>query len=61
MATLNPAEHFGLDHLMGGIGPGKLADMVVLDRNIFTIPKDEIKEVQVETTIVGGEIVFRRS
>ena len=30
MATLNVAEHFGLDHLIGGIAPGKYADLVVL-------------------------------
>ncbi len=30
MATLNVAEHFGLDHAIGGIAPGKLADMVII-------------------------------
>ncbi len=30
MATLNVAEHFGIDHLVGGIAPGKYADMVLL-------------------------------
>ena len=45
----------------GSIEPGKLADMVVLDRDILTIPEKEIKEVKVETTVVGGEIVYQRS
>ena len=45
----------------GSIEPGKLADMVVLDRDIFAIPEDEIKEIKVETTIVGGEIVYNMS
>jgi predicted amidohydrolase YtcJ len=45
----------------GSIEPGKLADMVVLDRDILTIPEEEIKEVKVETTVVGGEIVYQRS
>jgi predicted amidohydrolase YtcJ len=45
----------------GSIEPGKLADIVVLDRDILTIPADEIKEVKVETTIVGGEIVYQRN
>lgn len=30
MATLNPAEHFGLDHLIGGIAPGRFADILIL-------------------------------
>ncbi len=29
-ATLNVAEHFGLDHVIGGIAPGKMADMVII-------------------------------
>ncbi|MCA1787170.1 MAG: amidohydrolase family protein, partial [Desulfobacteraceae bacterium] len=29
-ATLNVAEHFGLDHVIGGIAPGKIADMVII-------------------------------
>ena len=45
----------------GSLEPGKLADMVVLDRDILTISEEEIKEVKVETTVVGGEIVYQRS
>jgi len=30
MATLNAAEHFSLDHLVGGIAPGRLADLVII-------------------------------
>ncbi len=30
MVTLNPAEHFGLDHLLGGISPGRFADILIL-------------------------------
>ena len=45
----------------GSIEAGKLADMVVLDRDILTIPEKEIKEVKAETTVVGGEIVYQRS
>jgi len=30
MATLNPAAHFGLDHLIGGIAPGRFADILIL-------------------------------
>lgn len=30
MVTLHPAEHFGIDHLVGGIAPGRYADMLIL-------------------------------
>ncbi len=30
MASLNPAEHFGLDHLVGGLAPGRFADILLL-------------------------------
>ena len=36
---------------------GKFADMVVLSKDIFTIPNDEIKDVVVEMTIFDGKII----
>jgi len=45
----------------GSITPGKLADMVVLSDDIFSIPKDEIKDVRVMTTIVGGKVLYTRA
>ena len=48
------------DDIKGSIEAGKLADMAVLDRDILSIPAEEIKDMQVEMTIVGGKIVFRR-
>lgn len=42
----------------GSIEPGKLADMVVLSDNIFTIPPERIPEVRVVRTIVDGMTVF---
>jgi len=35
--------------------------MVVLDRDILTIPADEIIDIKVEMTIIGGEIVYPRN
>ena len=58
--TINGAYASFEETRKGSLEPGKLADMVVLDRDILTIPEDEIKEVKVETTIVGGEIVYQR-
>jgi predicted amidohydrolase YtcJ len=51
---------FGWDEKLGSIEAGKLADMVVLQRNIFEIPTDEIDAVRVERTLLGGKIVYDR-
>src|SRR5206468_8156614 len=45
----------------GSIQPGKLADLLVLDRDYLTIPADQIKDIQPVMTIVGGKIVFDAS
>ena len=42
----------------GSLTPGKLADVVVLSKDIMTVPEDEILEAQVVYTIVGGKIVY---
>ncbi len=42
----------------GSIEPGKLADLVVLDRNIFEIPAEEIHAVKVALTILEGKVVY---
>jgi hypothetical protein len=48
------------ENIKGSLEKGKLADMVVLDRDIFTIPKEEIKDVRVDLTIIGGVVRFQR-
>ncbi len=48
------------EHLKGSIEPGKLADFAVLDRDYMTCPEDEIKDIKVLCTVVGGETVFSR-
>ena len=42
----------------GSITPGKLADMVLLDEDIFSIPPEKIREVRVLKTFVGGKLIF---
>ncbi len=44
----------------GSLEPGKLADYVILEKNIFEIPAEEIRNVNVLHTIVGGKTVFER-
>lgn len=43
---------------LGAIQPGKLADLVVLDRDYLTIPADQIKEIKPVLTMVGGRVVY---
>jgi predicted amidohydrolase YtcJ len=43
----------------GRICEGYLADLVVLDQNIFEVPPEKIAEARVRTTIVGGRIVYQ--
>jgi hypothetical protein len=39
---------------------GKLADLVVLERNLFEVPAEELHAVRVMRTIVEGKTVFQR-
>ncbi len=48
------------EKLKGTIEPGKLADMVVLSRDIFTIDPVEIEKVRVDVTVFDGRIVYQR-
>ncbi len=47
-----------LDEQTGSIEVGKLADLAVIDRNLFEHPVDEIADAHVEQTFVEGERVF---
>ncbi|MCT4564837.1 MAG: amidohydrolase [Maledivibacter sp.] len=48
------------EEIKGQIQKGMVADMIILDKDIFDIPLGEIKDVQVKMTIFDGEIVFSR-
>lgn len=43
---------------LGTLEPGKLADLVVLDRDYMTIPAEEIFDIEPVMTVVGGRIVY---
>lgn len=49
------------ESVKGSITPGKLADMVILSDDIFSIRPEAIRDVKVETTIVGGKVVWQAS
>jgi predicted amidohydrolase YtcJ len=44
----------------GSLKAGKLADMVILDCDIFTVPPHEIRDAKVDVTIVDGKVVWDR-
>ena len=56
--TVNNAYAAGEEAIKGTLEPGKLADIVVLDRDPFGIAPAEIKDLKVLLTIVGGRIVY---
>jgi predicted amidohydrolase YtcJ len=46
-----------MEEKIGSIEPGKLADLVVLDRDYFSVPDVQIKQIRSELTVVDGRIV----
>ncbi len=55
--TINAAYALRQDDETGSIEVGKLADLVVLDRNLFDLPADSIHTVKVTRTLLGGRTV----
>ena len=60
MLTLNGAIQNREEHYKGSIEPGKVADMVLLDRNLLTIDDESIKEIKVEKTMLDGTFIYER-
>ena len=46
------------ENLKGSIEPGKLADFVVLEKDIMTAPENELREIKISGTFVGGKKVY---
>jgi hypothetical protein len=59
-ATLGGAYAECAEAEKGSIAPGKLADFVVLDRDLFRIRAEEIQEARVAMTLCGGKVVYQR-
>lgn len=58
--TINSAKALGLQDRAGSLKVGKDADIVVLDRNLFTIPASDIARTQVDLTFFRGKEVYAR-
>jgi len=48
-----------MEERQGSLAPGKLADLVVVDRDIFTCEPMAIRDTQVLGTLIGGEWKYR--
>jgi len=55
--TIDAARASFEEDVKGSLEPGKLADLVVLDRDLTRIPPEEIREARVLLTVVGGRVV----
>ena len=55
--TINSAYVNGIDDVSGSIAVGKLADLIILNRNLFEIPIKKLSETEVLLTLFGGQPV----
>jgi hypothetical protein len=60
MYTYNAARAGFEERIKGSIAPGKMADLVILNRDPTRVPPDELKEMEVEMTILNGEVLWGR-
>ena len=58
--TLGSAYAEFMEDRKGMIKKGYLADMVILNQDLMTIPHDRIMSTKIDTTIVGGKVVYQR-
>ena len=58
--TINNATAAFEENVKGSITPGKWADLVVLSGDFFAVPEADIPDIQIDITIVGGQIRYRR-
>jgi predicted amidohydrolase YtcJ len=57
MHTIWPAYFQLEEKAKGSLEPGKLADLVVIDRDYLTCPEDEIRQIEPLATMVEGKVV----
>jgi predicted amidohydrolase YtcJ len=57
--TMNAAYTLRQETTTGSLEVGKLADLIVLDRNFFNVPDEDIANIKVLQTVVGGRIVYQ--
>ncbi len=60
LATRNGAYIGFEEQSKGSLEQGKLADFIVIDRDILSVPHEQLKDIQVLKTFVGGKLVYER-
>jgi len=58
--TINNAYLNREEKTKGSLEPGKLADLIVIDRDVLTCPAKDVAKTSVLYTIVGGKVVYER-
>ncbi|HZK02105.1 MAG TPA: amidohydrolase family protein [Anaerovoracaceae bacterium] len=58
--TFGSAYGVGRENELGTLEAGKLADIIIVDRNLFAVSHDEIRKAKVDMTIMDGDIVYER-
>ncbi|MCY1646620.1 amidohydrolase [Caulobacter sp. SL161] len=56
--TYNSSWQVHQDKTTGSLEVGKLADLIVLDRNVMTVPVSEVSKTKVLMTMIGGKVVY---
>jgi predicted amidohydrolase YtcJ len=59
--TIWAAHQLFLEQRIGSLEPGKDADIAVWDRDLYTIPTDDVKNLHCELTLLRGQVVYRAS
>ncbi|GAB1476324.1 amidohydrolase [Bacillota bacterium] len=55
--TLNAAKQLRWGHMMGSLEKGKLANMVIINEDFFTVPPSEIRNIQIEAVVFEGMVL----
>jgi predicted amidohydrolase YtcJ len=58
--TINAAKVLMMEKTIGSIEPGKLADFVLVDRDVTKVSSDEVRKTSVIWTMFGGKIVYSK-
>jgi len=59
--TIDAAASFFAEPTRGSLEPGKRADLVVIGRDPYAMPANELAEVSVDLTLVDGRVVYERT
>ncbi len=57
--TLGSATVYNREHELGTLEAGKLADIIVIDRNLFEVDSSQIKDARIVFTMMDGKVTFR--